>query len=60
MKANFAPAELIIQRFKRNEKGEKQKNYKRIIYPMEKLDITEFEEKPIHFFNLLMEELHIT
>ncbi len=49
MKANFALAEFIIQRFKSNEKGKKQKNYQRIIYPMEKLDITEFEEKPNPF-----------
>ena len=51
MKVNFAPPELIIQikRFKRNEKGFKQKNYQRVIFPMEKLDITEFVEKPNPF-----------
>ena len=45
MKVNFAPPDLIIQIFKSNEKGDKQKNYQRVIYPMEKLDITEFVEK---------------
>ncbi len=45
MKVNFSPADLIIQRFKNNEKGDKQKNYQRVIFPMEKLDITEFVEK---------------